>query len=158
MTMYKYCPSCRDEYRMDFERCADCDVALVHELEEENSQLPDASQLALLCDGTSAWVKILAGKLREVGIGYRLESMAALFEQGVLDASENSVGDGIFVKVADLERAKEIASKHLQQDLATVSDAAGSHEAEEDSCPACGHRVTPQNEECPDCGLAFIAN
>jgi hypothetical protein len=30
-----YCPKCRAEYRPDFNRCADCDVGLVHELPEE---------------------------------------------------------------------------------------------------------------------------
>jgi len=30
-----YCPQCKAEYRQGFTRCADCDVELVHELNEE---------------------------------------------------------------------------------------------------------------------------
>jgi hypothetical protein len=32
---FRYCPNCRAEYRAGFERCADCDIALVDELPTE---------------------------------------------------------------------------------------------------------------------------
>jgi len=157
---YKYCPSCREEYRHDFERCAHCDVALVHEdqLEAESqSYLPEVTELVYLVDGTRVWIEILAAKLRGAGVGYRMESMAALFEKGVLDPEAHPVGEGIFVQRGDHERAKEITSEHMQADLATVSGEGDSHEASENSCPAGGHGLGPADEECSDCGLPFLS-
>lgn len=29
--VYKYCPECGDEYRVEFDTCAKCEVALIHE-------------------------------------------------------------------------------------------------------------------------------
>jgi hypothetical protein len=159
-TSYKYCPSCREEYRHDFDRCADCDVALVSpdQLADASSpQFPEATEMMLLSHGARAWVEILAKKLREAGVAYRMESLADLFDKGLLKTETRPTGEGIFVQPEHFPQANEIASQHVQEDLATISEDAGVHETDENSCPACGHSLAPQDEECSDCGLSFLA-
>lgn len=36
-----FCPKCKCEYRDGFYECADCNIALVHELQEEETKVPD---------------------------------------------------------------------------------------------------------------------
>src|SRR5687768_4269525 len=42
MTMF--CPRCKAEYRAGFTRCTDCDVDLVHEVEENNVEYEFATE------------------------------------------------------------------------------------------------------------------
>ncbi len=157
---YKYCPSCREEYRHDFDRCADCDVPLVHpeELTDESSpESAEPAEMMLLSHGARSWVDILAKKLRKVGVPYRMESLADLFDRGVLKTETRPTGEGIFVQPEHYPQANEIASQHVEEDLATISVDGGTHEVDENSCPACGHSLGAQDEECSDCGLSFLA-
>ncbi len=159
---YKYCPSCRGEFQYTVSRCVECDVALVlfEELpDEEANAFPPLRELVLLRDGDRAWILVLAERLRAAEVGYRLESMASLFKEGVLPEGAGATGEGLFVRPEQAQQAIEIAEAHRSEELEKLkAEGGGEGEAVADACPACGHLLQASAEECPDCGLPFLTD
>lgn len=51
------------------------------------------------------------------------------------------------------EDARLAMEEELRKDL-EVEDAVAA--GEENTCPACGHSVSDENDECPECGISFV--
>ena len=156
---YKVCPECRTEHTATTERCADCDVALVHPdalpPEAGPVELPAASQLLCVRVAPLAWIRALSEGLEQAGLSHRVEQATAA------DAPEGqsceSFGDvalfGLYVEHAHGSPARELDQAIAVQVL--PEEAPPMQEGEQDACPACGAALTATATECPECELVF---
>ena len=62
-----YCPSCRAEFREGYSRCADCNVELVEDLQDETAK-PGYVQLAIVF--TEGEIALIKSRLDQAGIDY----------------------------------------------------------------------------------------
>lgn len=158
--LYKICPECQAEYRPDVSRCADCDVDLVHreELERRRAELesfPPASELDCVRVAPIVWIRALSSALEEHDVPHRIEPAEATDAPD--GQSTEAFGDvalyGLYVRRAELETAREVDGELVRQ---LIPEEAGDlADGEEESCPACGHRLPADALECGDCGLSF---
>ncbi len=156
---HRLCPECRTEYLLTAERCADCDVALVHpdDVPEEAppEELPPASELTGVRVAPLAWMRALSGALQERGVAHRIEPA----RPG--DAPEGQRPDvfgnvqlfGLYVPEEAAAEAREIDGSIAAQLLPEEAPALAGDEQE--ACPACGTALSADAVECPECGLAF---
>lgn len=110
-----FCPNCRAEYREGFLRCAECDVALVHELPaEDHSATP---HVTVIETSSASEVPVIKSLLEGAEIPYFTEgdSMMNLFpsEAAVTIMQAQSHGELRFKVPAD--RAEE-ARALLEED------------------------------------------
>jgi hypothetical protein len=156
----KICPECGTEYRPTTQRCADCDVDLVHRAAlaaaiAEREHFPGIEALECIRVAPIEWVQGLSGALQERGVGHRVAPATAA------DAPEGQRPDlfggaqlfGLYVQSDDAAAARElddsIAGRIMPEEAPELA------EGEEESCPACGHALAVDTVECPDCGLSF---
>ena len=102
-----YCPSCRDEFRPEIDRCPDCDVALVEELAPKDHSL-DLVPIARAAD--RAELTVVRSILEGSGIPMVVEG-----EDVPLLLSDDTVtlpGDGITVRVP---RSRSAEARDLLQ-------------------------------------------
>jgi len=172
---FKYCPSCGDEFRAEFEHCATCDqqllpAAMQHgntvELRGHGVSLPPGiltpeDNLVGVRQGTLMELKQIRRLLEKHGI-------ASLIAGDGSDCSKGCGASSAFilqVKEADLGRAGSIMSEDFRRSTAldshAVSNVSSSSEvvlderAAEIYCPACGFNFVSQEQACPECGLCF---
>ena len=157
---YKLCPNCGAEYRRDAERCAECNVALVHQSEisaeqDELAAFPPASELACVRVAPIAWIRALSEALQERGVTHRVEPVRA--EDAPADQRVRIFGNtalfGLYLRedaLADARALDESIAAQLLPDEAPTVDS-----GESEACPACGAALGADATECPDCGLAF---
>lgn len=104
-----FCPQCHDEYRDGIVRCADCDVALVHELHAEPEHL--GNLLPLAEEKSPELVAELIDRLEKANVPYVIEAGTAL---AMLASEEISFDEPqpwearVYVAEAFGERATEI--------------------------------------------------
>jgi len=150
----KRCPECGEEFLHTAERCSDCGVPLrlASELEAAGgvAGLPAASELILIRAEGPAWVDVLATALRAEGIPSRVEIIDP--ERHGARSGLSGTACGLFVREADLARAREIDAQVEREQIPDLP-AAGTAEEAAGGCPACGHPVASTDPECPDCGL-----
>jgi hypothetical protein len=77
------CPKCRSEYREGFSRCADCDVALVSDLDQEPEESAESGEqesdlVAVLDTKDSSMLSDIVSHIEEKGIPYLLQSGTAI--------------------------------------------------------------------------------
>jgi hypothetical protein len=80
-TQNMICPNCQAEYREGFDRCADCDIALVRELESESPDSGDPSSpelISVLETEDSSFLSDVIELIEEEKIPYVLQSGTAL--------------------------------------------------------------------------------
>jgi hypothetical protein len=150
----KRCPECGEDFLHTAEVCSDCGVPLRLAAELAGAAptggLPPASELVLIRAEGPAWIEALADRLAEVDVPSRVEIIDPKrhgIESGVVGSA-----CGLFVREADAARAREIDAVVQREQIPDLGeDGAGSGEG--DACPACGHAVTPDDDDCPDCGL-----
>lgn len=70
-----YCPSCRTEYRAGQERCLDCRVPLVDELEAEGRTDEEGGWTLLGIVSTEIEATLIQGYLESAGIPCSIESL-----------------------------------------------------------------------------------
>ena len=153
----KRCPECGEEFLHTAERCSDCGVPLrlASELTAESGLvgLPQAGELVLIRAEGPAWVEDLANALRTEDIPSRVEIIDP--EQHGARSGLSGTACGLFVREADLARAREIDARVEREQIPDLPVDSASAVAE-DGCPACGQPLAPDDRECPDCGL-FLA-
>ena len=139
MARMKYCPNCGVEYREGFERCDECDVALVDQPpqqaeREESSAREDphswsvAPREEVLKTGRRIDAELVRGRLEADGIDariwaggvgvWRLES--ALTEVTGIPNDFNAYR--VTVPASDVERAREILSEEPALDQVSERD------------------------------------
>jgi hypothetical protein len=107
---YLYCPLCRTEYRPGFvAACADCGVALVHELPPEPEGFPAQPTPALGPHPVAVWVTyngLEAEMIRGVLEGAGLAAM--VWRSGVEGRYGSPGGLRVMVRREDADLAKEL--------------------------------------------------
>jgi hypothetical protein len=85
-----FCPACGDEYQPGFDRCADCDTALVEQLPPEREPEP-IGLVTVLETGSQTLVAVAGSVLDSVGIPYvaKNERLQNLFGWGSIGTGFN---------------------------------------------------------------------
>lgn len=158
------CPSCRAEFRAGFDRCKDCDVALVDEAKLEEEAVAHGSPKERLAEVQKAFMpqpnltacRELEAALLEAGIDCytHVEEADADVALGSAAALQYAV---VFAQ-DDIENAKSAMKERFQsmiesEGFGALQTEAVDLEAEEVTCPACGHTGALNEGECTDCGL-----
>lgn len=158
------CPQCRSEYVPGIVRCATCEVDLVDPavLEEK---MPTENPRELLKEAEKAFLaarnldaaRELERELLEAGI---LCYVHATQTEGAL-ISAGSIQYTVAFAQDDVAAVKELLESRTrglleQQGLAALATEAVDLEAEEVTCPACGHTGALDDDgACGDCGLVL---
>ncbi|MBT8359939.1 MAG: hypothetical protein KJO32_03205 [Deltaproteobacteria bacterium] len=168
---YHYCPSCGDEYRLEFTFCASCNV----ELSAETSDRPQSignirkktnrttdilpnDELLTVRTGSLVELKSLQAILKAEMIGSLLVSDNAGQRQGCCGPSFS-----LKIKSVDSEDASAVLVDDFKRSTALEchnyegpADAVFDDKSTSASCPACGSRFKPGVVlMCPECGLCF---
>lgn len=163
----QYCPQCGDEYLAEIPTCAACKVALVAGQTllavAEAQTKPQSAPEAILADepvvavrtGPLLQMKELQASLLRRGLAARVCK-----EQG---AACGCRGPEVMLEVRQAEMQAALAAlaedywqtTALDEHDTRFAGAVFDDQAEEALCPACGHRFSPRETTCPDCGLCF---
>lgn len=147
-----FCPACRSEFRAGIEWCASCEVNLEGSLPAEDP-FRDSRSMAKYLEGAEL-VGLLTGEqtalqsLQAILAEQRIATVFGPGEAGMAQA-------GRFVlnaSVGDADRAKAFLSDQWQESV-QVEGLEQADDISADECPACGTAVTPEAEECHECGL-----
>jgi hypothetical protein len=146
-----FCPSCRDEFRAGFTRCASCGVDLVPEL---GASAPRASGPAVPPAAPAAGPVPMAEYCGFLELDEAREARARLRGLGIRTE----------VVLRDAAHAPDAEEYWLRVERARLAEAAqelGYHEVEESDaaqefrCEECGASVPADASACPRCGLKF---
>jgi hypothetical protein len=165
----KYCPTCGDEYRVDFFLCAACGEELIsgadvllskaektRDCKKENCEIGEGDTLFTIQKGSLLDMKRMKRLLGDAAVP------ALLLKEE--NCRNSCCGPQILLQIRqqDLERAMEVLQEeHLrttagadyQAELpVAVFEPNGSYVV----CPACRHEFIPDGPDCPDCGLHFL--
>jgi hypothetical protein len=150
--LIKVCPECGGEFRPDVERCADCEVPLVHpeEIATRNArELPVAAGLAAVCTDSIAEVRALAAELDRRSLRYRIDRRRARSD-GLLT---------LYVKWQD-RKAAEVVMEDLglgeEADERPQEKSAVREMPSYKVCPDCGGEYRLDIERCADCGIVLV--
>lgn len=165
----QYCPQCNEEYRTDFEICANCNVKLISGrekivAEEEAKAKLESRSMEIGPDDEIANIK--KGPLAEMK---QLQALLVANTIPSLVVAENSncgkgcCGGDFFlqIKVSNGEEATEVLAQEFKRSTALDShDLSTAHAvfdtgAATSTCPACGFNFSTTELTCPDCGLCF---
>ncbi len=172
---FKYCPSCGDEFRVEFEYCAACDEPLVASTMHDGSKpgeisdrqdtelspeaLTAADKLISARQGTLMEMKRVSRLLAKLGIASLIAGDAAECTKGCCGGSSSFL---LQIKEDDRVRAGTILAEDFKR--LTALDSHQQHvpsaivideTVTEISCPACGFNVSEHEQCCPECGLCF---
>ena len=157
------CPECGAEYRVGFVSCADCGTELVTGSTVAIEPKVDRPAREILADLPTA--RIVEGDLnacREVEEILLRRNLPACIEAAVTE--EAALGSAsikrfaVLVAEADLSRCVEVLrlrATDLQggSGVGAFSEILVNLDADEVTCPACGHVGALQEKCCGDCGL-----
>lgn len=170
---FKYCPTCGDEFRSEFQRCAPCDCELVGDSNYAGrSPAGNGSSTALpvtpIEPGEPGLVDVSQGSLLDLKRVKNLlkgEGIASLIEGAGPDCLKSCCGGSksfvIKVRKADIGAAGQILSRDFRNSTALdghdLGPGAGAvfDERATSTCPACGVTFVPEDPVCPECGLCF---
>ncbi len=120
-----FCPTCGDEYQPGFDRCSDCDVALVEE-EPEVPEVPEPGDLVTVLEtGSQSLVAVAGSILDGAGIPYiaRNDRLQNLFGWGSIGTGFNLVTGVIRIQVPpDREEEARALLTELPDALADEGD------------------------------------
>jgi hypothetical protein len=149
----KRCPECGEDFLHTATVCSDCGVPLRLAAELAGSPAGAGQELAgelvLLRAEGPAWIEALAERLRAADIPSRVEIIDP--ERFKARSGVSGTACGLFVRPADLARARAVDAAVQREQIPDLPEEAG--EGESEGCPACGAAVAPEASECPDCGL-----
>jgi hypothetical protein len=154
----RVCPECGEEFRPEIVHCSDCGALLVDHAAEEVAPSPMAGsptgQAHSPSDGApapvafarlvradrAAAIEPLAERLGKAGVPFRVRTVSLSFE--------------LLVAEGDREEALSVLGDAARPENVSVDDAPFDPEGGYAACPACGSRLAPRAQECPECGLA----
>lgn len=145
-----FCPSCRDEYRPGFTRCATCGVDLVESLEAISSGAPaprPSARSAVVPEPTAPYCGFLSlaeardARLRMRDAGFHAE---ILIKDG-----EGSEGEGVE------EYWLLLPPRAFKSAQAIVGFDAAEADAGDVLCSVCDKPVREDADACPHCGARF---
>ena len=154
-----FCPECHAEYLWTAKVCTECDVALVPETalgDASSDELPPVSQLVCIRAAAVGWCRLLSERLLAAGISHRIEAAADDDEDGAERRPGAHLPYGVYVRPEDEAAAVAVDADFMRSQIPDLPDVEASG-GDADRCPACGENVTPDTEECPECGLALFA-
>lgn len=155
MERYKICPGCGAEYFLHIEKCADCGAVLLlpeeyEKAQEEKKRLMEKAiaNEVVVREGDLDWMGELRAVLIESGIPCNVRS-----DEG---CTNSCCGDKcrLVVSREDAGRAQERIEKYFMEMHPEVR--ASNELVSQGKCPACGSPVSPDDRECPDCGLMLV--
>jgi len=151
-----YCPSCRDEYRPGFTRCATCDVDLVESLDSDRpAKSPGAIVTEVAFDeamvnfcGFLTFEEARAARDAVRASGRRAELLICEAPGAKLD---EPLIEEYWLRVQPKD------ARAVQTLIGYEPPAAPAADEESFQCSACGATVQASDERCPGCGLGFDA-
>ncbi len=162
----KICPTCRTEYQLSAQLCADCGVTLqfMGSVAGPNrgatgvggsargfpEPLPESSDLACLRITELSWIRDLHARLSDEGIPIRLE-----VEETDGSRDIHRWVYRLLVRPRDLDAAAAVDRAYLCEQMPEAAEALPSGSNTPGRCPACGANVRPDSSSCPECDLAF---
>ena len=149
----KICPRCGSEFQDRVERCLDCSVPLLPELEILTL---DASPTDVCVEsGDAATLRALSVALRARGIPTRLAEESNGLGLGL------SLFWGVTIEVRRIHRLY-VAAEDAAEARVVAGEILGERDDEprpvaygEGRCPACGEPVGEDAAECPRCSLVL---
>ncbi|NRA07664.1 MAG: hypothetical protein HRU02_05845 [Myxococcales bacterium] len=156
-----FCPRCRCEYLRNVLECADCGVELVPEYSLEalgREEMPPIAELTCIRSASVGWAQALSQRLSEAGISHRIEAVPDEARgESVRGEPDALLPYGVWVREADLPAAREVDENFLRSQIPDLPEDLSAHEpAGDEQCPACGTAVSPNAQECSDCGLVLV--
>lgn len=165
----KYCPKCRDEYRVEMETCVTCNISLIlgaklREMERDNRGGSSRNRKGPLTSDDNL-VVIFQAPLAD--LKHLMDLLEADQLAAMISKDDKGCGGGctpnflLLVREEEARDALEIlAEEHrratvLAEHDATHAEAVFNPEAEKAVCPACGFAFATTTTTCPDCGLCF---
>jgi hypothetical protein len=149
-----FCPSCKDEFRAGFTRCANCDVDLVEDLSKvERTPVPAERQRAeqLFVPMREYCGFLDLEEARRARDTLRLEGIRC--EIAIRDAPGSDPREVIEEEYWLRIEAAKIASA---QALLGFDESSGADvESETETCETCGGNVAREESFCPRCGARF---
>jgi ribosomal protein L40E len=148
LDLFKVCPVCAGEYRLEIERCADCDVPLVDPEQlalRDARELPLSSGLVALRSASIPWALALAADLNRQSIRYRIDRRHAR-EDGLLT---------VCVRRQDWKAAQAVdaARERIEApDEPEREDEAADYKV----CPRCDGEYRLDAAICADCGIELV--
>lgn len=146
-----FCPSCRDEFRAGFTRCATCDVELVPSLDAVGPTAsprrpPPAPASLRMVDYCGFFSLDEAREARDALRRERIRAEITIREPAGSDLTET----------VDEECWLRVDARQFEAAAAILGFEADSAEpAEPAACSACGAVVPEEADACPSCGAAF---
>jgi hypothetical protein len=147
-----FCPLCKAEYRPGFTRCADCRVALVDALKEDD-YLPEAVEI--LWQGSDSFERDqIFSVLHSLNIRY--ESIDLSEPYGTV-MPQTDARFKIMVRKSDLRLASQEVDR-LLGDSGISDEQRDTGAAEGPVCPLCGDFFQEHMTECSDCKIPLVAS
>ena len=170
---FKYCPSCGDEFRVEFTSCSACDQPLTAAAAHDGSSPavldgPEAASSPAELTAADNLITIRQGSLMEMKRVQRLlekKGVASLIAGDGPDCTSGCCASSSFnlqVKEDERDKVGPILAEDFRRLTALDShqprvrtDVVIDERVAENSCPACGFSFPAQEQCCPECGLCF---
>jgi len=114
----------------------------------DDDAIRPGEELQLLRSAQLDWSHLLAERLQEAEIPHEVKPVG---ERRATDSQW-----AVYVRSADLERAREVDREVLREVMPDVPEDFDPSALDTSQCPACGEPVTEGLAECPECGLALL--
>lgn len=162
----RVCPKCRSEYVDSVTRCKACDVDVVspEELDEADAHTEDPRVVLADVEKAALAVRNLDGARELEGILLEADIPCYVHAEEAEAAAvmgPGSISYAVVISQEDVERVKALLESLQRSVLAaegleSLADHVVDLEAEEVTCPACGHTGALDDEgACADCGLVL---
>ena len=147
-----FCPTCKDEFRAGFTRCASCDVDLVDSL--SGSGVPEAPR-PVQGGSTRPAVARMVDYCGFFSLDDARDARRKLKAAGIL--TEISIRDIPGIDDDDEEYWLRVERDRYREVFTLLGFDEHDHNAYDDtfSCAECGHEVAAAESFCPKCGARF---
>jgi hypothetical protein len=119
---------------------------------------PDEMGLVGLRTGDLDDLKALGRWLADAGIPHRVDLVSHENRSafGIYGSPSSVIIYGLLVREADIPQALIVDQQHQDAEFPEAVSELEGGSPEAPRCPACGAIITPDVQECPDCGIPFM--